>query len=83
MENYGYAGKILFVDLSSGNIREEPLDTGLAEKFVGGPGIGYELLCDFLKPDTDPFLCHQKILSGGKMSTGCLMTTMRRGVGML
>lgn len=63
-ENYGYAGKILFVDLSSGNIREEPLDIGLAEKFVGGPGIGYKLLCDSLKPDTDPLSPENPIAIG-------------------
>ncbi len=26
MEYFGYSGKVLYVDLSSGNIREEPLD---------------------------------------------------------
>jgi len=54
MEYYGYAGKILFVDLSSRKIKTEPLDKGLAEKFIGGPGLGFKLLYDSLKPGTDP-----------------------------
>jgi aldehyde:ferredoxin oxidoreductase len=35
----GYAGKVLFVDLTTGQTREEPLDPGLVERFLGGWGI--------------------------------------------
>lgn len=54
MDHFGYAGKILFVDLTRGTIKEEPLDMDMAETFVGGPGFGFKLLQDLLKPETDP-----------------------------
>ena len=36
----GYMGKILFVDLSTGEIREEELDHRMCLDFLGGYGIG-------------------------------------------
>lgn len=36
---YGFAGKILSVNLTTGKIRSEPLDERLAEKFIGGLGL--------------------------------------------
>jgi len=51
---YGYAGKILFVDLSSRKIETESLTMELIRKFMGGPGFGHRLLCDSLKPGTEP-----------------------------
>ena len=55
LEYYGYAGKILYVNLSSGKINTEPLDMDLARKYIGGCGIGERMLCDMLKPGIDPF----------------------------
>ena len=34
MEYFGYAGSILHVDLTRGEIRKEPLDPALAAKFL-------------------------------------------------
>jgi len=36
----GYMGKILFVNLSTGEIREETPDESLYRDFIGGYGIG-------------------------------------------
>ncbi len=36
----GYAGRILWVDLTSGEIREETPDDRFYRQFVGGRGIG-------------------------------------------
>ena len=36
----GYAGKMGFVDLTTGEIKIETLDEGLARDFIGGQGIG-------------------------------------------
>ncbi|MEX2707040.1 MAG: aldehyde ferredoxin oxidoreductase C-terminal domain-containing protein [Candidatus Freyrarchaeum guaymaensis] len=77
MECYGYMGKTLFVDLSSGDIREEPLDANLVKKFVGGPGIGYRILFDMLKPGTDPLSPENPIVVG----TGPLLGTLTPGAG--
>ena len=32
----GYAGNILYLDLTSGGMRKEPIDAELAKTFVGG-----------------------------------------------
>ena len=37
---YGYAGRILWIDLTSGEIREETPDDQFYRKYVGGRGIG-------------------------------------------
>ena len=50
----GYAGKLLFVDLTKGTFEERPLSEELAKKFMGGYGIGARLLYDMMKPGVDP-----------------------------
>jgi aldehyde:ferredoxin oxidoreductase len=50
----GYAGQLLFVDLSSGVIQKEPLSDEMATNFVGGYGIGARVLYDRMKPGADP-----------------------------
>ena len=41
---YGYAGKLLRVDLTNEQITEEKLDEETARKYVGGTGIGAKYL---------------------------------------
>ncbi len=41
---YGYAGKLLRVDLTNEQITEEKLDEATARKYVGGTGIGAKYL---------------------------------------
>lgn len=46
----GYIGKTLFVNLTDGTIREEPIDPGIAEKYIGGKGYAlYVLYRRYLK----------------------------------
>ena len=51
---YGYMGKMLFVNLSDGKIREEDLSEDLARRFIGGYGIGARVLLERMKPGVDP-----------------------------
>jgi len=51
---YGYAGKMLFIDLSTGDIEEKETPKELAENFIGGYGFGAKILYDMMKPGTDP-----------------------------
>ncbi len=51
---YGYIGKMLFVDLSDGTIRQEELSEDLARNFIGGYGIGARILYDRMKAGADP-----------------------------
>jgi aldehyde:ferredoxin oxidoreductase len=50
----GYAGKLLFVDLTTGSIQEEELDEEMARLFIGGYGIGARVLYSRMKPGVDP-----------------------------
>jgi aldehyde:ferredoxin oxidoreductase len=50
----GYAGKMLFVDLTKGKIEEKELTEEMAKRFIGGYGIGARVLYDLMKPGVDP-----------------------------
>jgi aldehyde:ferredoxin oxidoreductase len=50
----GYMGKILWVDLTTGTIKEEKLEENFYKKYIGGYGIGARLLYDRMKPKADP-----------------------------
>jgi len=50
----GYMGKLLVVDLTTGELEDEPLDPTIAHDFVGGAGYAARYLYDELGPDTDP-----------------------------
>lgn len=52
---YGWAGKILEVDLSLEKISEAKLDEKLVRNFIGGRGLGVKLLYDRVGPDVKPF----------------------------
>jgi len=71
----GYAGQILYVDLSTGSIEKKPLDTDFAKKHIGGLGFGAQLYLDLIKtnPDFDalsednPFVLMTGPLTGLKL----------------
>jgi len=50
----GYMGKILFVDLSKGELKDEALDEKLCRDFIGGYGIGVRLIYSRQKAGVDP-----------------------------
>ncbi|MCP4623569.1 MAG: aldehyde ferredoxin oxidoreductase family protein, partial [bacterium] len=50
----GYAGKILFVNLTNGEIKEEATDEELCLKYIGGYGIGARIIYSRQKPGIDP-----------------------------
>ena len=50
----GYMGKLLIVDLSSGQLKDEPLNRSWAHDLVGGAGYAARYLYDELAPGTDP-----------------------------
>lgn len=51
---YGYAGKILKVDLSQGSMVDIPT-ADYAERFVGGRGFAAKIYWDGVPPETKPF----------------------------
>ena len=50
----GYIGKISFVDLSTGAIKEEILEEKMCHDFIGGYGIGARILYSRQKAGIDP-----------------------------
>jgi aldehyde:ferredoxin oxidoreductase len=72
----GYAGKMGFVDLTTGEIKIETLDEGLARDFIGGQGIGVRILFERQKKGVDPLGPESYLgfttgpLTGTKVPTG-------------
>jgi aldehyde:ferredoxin oxidoreductase len=52
---FAYAGKILHVNLATGETKTEPLTEDMAKSYIGGIGLGIRLLMDNSKPGTDAF----------------------------
>jgi len=52
---YGYAGKILEVNLNAGKVVEKELDLQFARRFIGGLGFNAKILYDEVGPSVDPF----------------------------
>ena len=53
MTHYGYAGKILRVNLTNRSITT--MDTGPYKDYVGGMGIGYKIIWDEVPLNTHPY----------------------------
>jgi len=52
---YGYAGRVLHIDLTTGKTYVEPLNEDYAKKYIGGIGLGIRLWLDYSKPGVEPF----------------------------
>ena len=50
----GYAGKMVYADLSAGKITIKPTPPELKKQYMGGRGFGIRLLTDMVDPKIDP-----------------------------
>lgn len=66
--SYGWAGKVLRVNLTSGQITTE--DTSKYKDFIGGMGIGYKVMFDEVPAGTKAFDEANKIIFGVGPLTG-------------
>jgi len=73
----GWVGKILRVDLTKGETKIEDLDRNLAQKFLGGRGLGSKIFFDEVDPNIDPFSPGNKLI----MATGPLTGTSASAAG--
>jgi len=48
----GYNDRTLYVNLTTGTIKEKPVSGDMKEKFTGGKGFGLKLMWDSIKPTT-------------------------------
>jgi aldehyde:ferredoxin oxidoreductase len=73
---YGYAGRVLYVDLSTGKTRVEPLNLDYAKKYIGGIGLGMRLWLANSKAGVDPLSAENPLvlalgpISGTMFPTG-------------
>jgi len=58
----GYMGKILRVNLTSQEVKEEPLDPKQAQDYIGGTGLGDRIIYDEVPPSTAPLSPESKIV---------------------
>lgn len=52
---FGYAGKLLFVDLTAGTLEDRVLDEKMARDFLGGPALGARILYENMPAHADVF----------------------------
>jgi aldehyde:ferredoxin oxidoreductase len=69
----GYAGNILFVDLTRGEIVRKPLDPQWAEDFIGGWGINARLAWDVIPPRADALSAENAIIIGAGPFSGTIV----------
>ena len=70
---------VLFVDLSSGEIRKFELDPEDNRRFLGGSGIGWKLAAEYIKTSVAPFSPENAVV----ISTGALLGTLAPGASKL
>jgi len=70
---YGYAGSILYVDLTNGSVRKEPVTEEMARAFIGGMGINAKLAYDLIKPGIDPLSAENVLIYGAGPFVGTLV----------
>lgn len=73
----GWIGKILRVNLTKGEWGVEELDRNIAEKFIGGRGLGSKILYDEIEPKVDPLSPDNKLI----LATGPLTGTSASAAG--
>src|SRR3990172_4489323 len=70
---YGYAGKILYVNLTDNIFKEEPLSDELRDRFIAGTGINNRLAYDIIKPKTDPLSPDNPVIIGAGLFGGTMI----------
>jgi len=82
---YGWAGTILYVDLSEGRIEKRPLDRQFARMYLGGRGFNSRILYDEFDPtEEDPFspgnvICISSGVLGGTFAPSSGRVTISLG----
>ena len=82
----GYAGQLLYIDLTSGSVEKKPLDMDLARDFIGGLGFGTRIYLDMIKDNPEvaalapenPFVIMTGPVTGLKMDGAARWTVGTR-----
>jgi aldehyde:ferredoxin oxidoreductase len=73
MKYRGYAGTVLYIDLTNHSVRKEALDIEMARSFIGGMGINSKLAWDLIKPGIDPLSPENVLVFGAGPFVGTLI----------
>ena len=78
---YGFHGRLLQIDLTSGHTSSSELEESRVRAFLGGLGLGTSLLYDYAPPGVDPFSPDNPLIltSAPLVGTG-LTTTAKFGI---
>jgi aldehyde:ferredoxin oxidoreductase len=74
----GYAGKILDVNLETGELRDKTLDEKTLRMYLGGKGLGLKLVYDEFRPDMQPFDPDNLLVFASGPATGAKIPTSGR-----
>ena len=74
----GYTGKILEVNLESGELKDSPLDEEMAKMYLGGKGLGLKLVYDEFRADMQPFDPDNLLIFAAGPATGQKVPTSGR-----
>ena len=72
---YGYHGRAMVVDLTTRDVRWEPLDKDVLSRFVGGIGLGTYLLYRHCPPNADPLGPYNPLIFVTSPLVGSRLTT--------
>ncbi len=75
----GYAGTILYVDLTTGKTRTEKLSEEVAKKYVGGIGLGMNLWLSNSKAGVDPLSAENPLVLALGPVSGTMFPTGGNG----
>lgn len=73
MDIPGYAGSILYIDLTSGKVRNMSLDPELVRTLIGGYGINNKLAYDLMPPGIEPLSPENLIIIGAGPFAGTMI----------
>ncbi|MHA1722927.1 MAG: aldehyde ferredoxin oxidoreductase family protein [Candidatus Baldrarchaeia archaeon] len=75
---YGYAGKIVKVNLTTENVEIKKFDENFYRKYLGGRALALYFLLKELKKDVDPFSPKNKLIFATGVATGIPLPGMNR-----
>jgi len=74
----GFAGNVLDVDLTKGEIKQNRLDDALAEKFIGGFGLCLKFAYDRIRPGTEALSADNPVILGAGPLVGTNLPSSSR-----
>ncbi len=75
---YGYAGKVLFIDLTKGKLTTKNIPKDLYRELIGGQGFGAWYLYNLIDPKIDPLFPENALIFSTGPLTGTLIPLASR-----